>query len=160
VAETHLAELAGFGLATVLPGRTSTPQAIGAALGLALEAGPHISTGGDLALIGIGPHQWLAFAAQAGDDWAEALDARLGDAADVIDQSGGYRLFALSGEGARAKLQQGLSIDLDPPVLVPNAALVSQIAHIGVVVWPREAGWIIAVPRSFAHDLHDWLASA
>ena len=160
MAETHLAELTGFGLATVLPGRASAPHAIGAALGFPLEPGPHVSTGGDLALIGIGPRQWLAFAAQAGDDWAEALDVRLGDAADVIDQSGGYRLYALSGPGAREKLQQGLSIDLDPAVLPANAVLVSQIAHIGVIIWPHGEGWIVAVPRSFAHDLHDWLASA
>ncbi|WP_295528791.1 sarcosine oxidase subunit gamma [Novosphingobium sp. Chol11] len=160
MAETHLAEHTGFGLAAVLPHRASAPQAIGAALGLALVAGPHVSAGDDLALIGIGPRQWLAYAAQAADDWAEALAARLGEAAAVVDQSGGFRLFALSGAGARAKLQQGLSIDLDPAVLPANAALVSQIAHIGVVVWPREAGWIVAVPRSFAHDLHDWLASA
>jgi len=160
VAETHLAELTGFGLATVLPPKASSPRALGAALGIALEAGPKVSTAGDLALIGIGPRQWLAFSAQAGDDWAEALDAKLGEAADAIDQSGGYRLFALSGAGARAKLQQGLSIDLDPAVLAPNAALVSQIAHIGVAVWPHGEGWVVAVPRSFAHDLHDWLASA
>ena len=158
--ELILTELSGFGLATVLPARASGPQAIGAALGFVLEAGPHLSGGDELALIGIGPRQWLAFAVKADDDWAEALDARLGDAADAVDQSGGYRLFALTGPGARAKLQQGLAVDLDPAVLPENAAIVSQIAHIGVVIWPHKAGWIVAVPRSFAEDLRGWLASA
>ena len=158
--ELILTELSGFGLATLLPARASGAQAIGAALGLMLEAGPHLSGGGELALIGIGPRQWLAFAMEAGDDWAEALDARLGDAADAVDQSGGYRLFALAGPGARAKLQRGLAIDLDSAVLPENAAIVSQIAHIGVVIWPHEAGWIAAAPRSFAEDLRGWLASA
>lgn len=160
MADASVAELSGFGLATVLPARASGPREIGAALGFTPEVGPRVSGGGELALVGIGPRQWLAFAAQADDDWAEALDARLGAAADAVDQSGGYRLFALTGPGARAKLQQGLAIDLDPAVLAANAVLVSQIAHIGVVIWPHKAGWIVAVPRSFGEDLRGWLVAA
>jgi sarcosine oxidase gamma subunit len=64
----------------------------------------------------IGPDVWLGFAPTGGPGWARDLAAHLSGQAWVVDQSGGYRLFGLTGPDAARLLQKGCrSISILPP---------------------------------------------
>jgi len=104
----------------------------------------------------VAPGQWLAYADVASPDWAERLADGLAGRATVIDQSSAYVLWLVIGTDAQRLLQKGLPVDLT--TLVPGAAVVSVIAHIGVIVHcPAPNHYHLAVFRSFAHSFRDWL---
>jgi methylglutamate dehydrogenase subunit D len=79
----------------------------------------------------------------------------------VTDQSSGYVIFRLSGEGATALLQKGAFIDLDPVAFAVGAAATTVIAHIGVIIWKLDdvPTFDIALFRSFAGSFRDWIAA-
>jgi methylglutamate dehydrogenase subunit D len=142
VADIAIMEETGFGLATILP--------VKGALGPAMPEG--------VAMLGIGPDAWLGFAPTGGPGWAQDLAARLSGQAYVVDQSGGYRLFVLTGADAGRLLQKGLPVDLDPSVFPPGAVIVSAIAHIGATLRHVEPGlYHLFVPRSMGGSLLHWL---
>lgn len=158
MAEVSITRLAGFGLATILPAKGVEPAQIGAALGIPLAPGARASGDGALALLGTGPGQWLACAKAAAPDWADALGERLAGLAGVVDQSGGYELFCLSGADALRVVQKGMPVDLSPAAFAPGAVAVSAIAHIGVIVHHVAPGVLhLAVFRSFAASFLHWL---
>jgi sarcosine oxidase subunit gamma len=158
VADIAIGEPTGFGLASVLPRRGAGAEALSAALGFAVAGGPVESRGPGLTLWGTGPNQWLAHAPIAGPDWAEALGRTLDGAAGVVDQSGAYILFTVTGADARRLLQKGLPIDLSPAAFGPDSVAVSAIAHIGVIVHQGVSGaYTLAVFRSFSDSLREWL---
>jgi sarcosine oxidase subunit gamma len=165
VADISVSELAGFGLASVLPRRGVGAEALGAALGFAVADGPVASAGASmgegLALWGTGPGQWLAFADLGAPDWADRLGERLADVAAVVDQSGAYSLLHIAGGDARGLLQKGLPVDLSPGAFAPGAVVVSAVAHIGVIVHQvSPESFHLAVFRSFAGSFRAWLGPA
>ncbi len=149
----------GFGLATVMARKGVDPAAVGAALGVALNAGPTCSAGDGLTLLGTGPGTWLAVAETAPADWAATLRQRLSGLASVSDQSGGYVVFRLGGAGARTALQRGAAIDFHPAVFVPGSVATTVIAHIGVIIRQIDDAptYDVALFRSFAVSFRHWL---
>ncbi len=149
-------QMTGFGLANVLPRGGVGPDAVGAALGFAVAAGPVASSGDTIALWGNAPGQWLAYADVAAPDWADRLGETLADTAAVVDQSSAYSLFHVTGGDAQRLLQKGLPVDLT--ALAPGAIVVSTIAHLGVIVQCAAPGdYKLATFRSFTNGMRHWL---
>lgn len=136
-----LTERTGLGLATVMARKGVDPEAIRAAAGVCLRP--------------TGPATWLAVS----DAPDETLSERLTGLASVSDQSGGYVVYSLKGPAARALLQRGVFIDLDPSVFGPGSVSVTMIAHMGVIVWRPETedGFELALFRSFAQSFLRWV---
>lgn len=153
---------AGLGLAHIMARKGVTAARIGAALGLAAPQSPARAANEELALIGAGPGVWLAVREDAPEDWAETLAGRLAGLASVSDQSGGYLVLRVSGPAARELIQRGAFIDLDPAVFGPGAAAVTDIAHMGAMLWALEApdGFEIAIFRSYAASFAHWIQTA
>lgn len=143
----------GLRFASVMARKGVTATRIGEALGLAIAEGPRVSGDADLALIGTGPGTWLALGS------IEALRARLESLASLSDQSGGYAVFRLSGEGARTVLQRGAAIDFHPSAFATGSVATTVIAHIGVIIWQvdDQPAYDGAVFRSYADSFRHWL---
>ena len=129
-------ERTGLALATVMARKGADHTAILAAAGC-----PMIPTG---------PGTWLAL----GQPHLPA------DLAFVSDQSGGYVVLRFTGPAARALLQKGVAIDLDPSAFGPGSAAVTVIAHIGVILWRADEGYDVAIFRSFAGSFRHWIDTA
>jgi heterotetrameric sarcosine oxidase gamma subunit len=157
-----ITEQPGLGLAAVMSRKDVDPAAIGAALGLMPPEGPGRVGDGRLALIGTGPGTWLALTEAPEPDWSLQLAHKLTGLASVSDQSGGYMLFRISGNGARTLLQRGAFIDFHPDVFRPGSAATTVIAHIGVILWQRDDAptFEVATFRSYAHSFRRWIETA
>lgn len=143
MADIRITELTGQGLASVVLRKGTLPDL------------------GAVTLWPTGPGQWLAHAPDAAPDWAEALEALAGPDVAVIDQSGAYRLYAIEGADAHAFLQKALAVDLSAHAFPAGAVVVSQIAHIGVIVRHDAPGrFTCAVFRSFAGSFANWFDHA
>jgi sarcosine oxidase subunit gamma len=149
------------GLATVQIGnRPHAAFAEGArtSFGLVPPLGPHRVEKDGLSLIGIGPGSWLAVRDPDPLRLAPDLARAFAGLASVSDQSSGYTVLRLSGPRARAILQAGLPVDLDPAAFSTDSAAVSLISHIGVILW--QAGpelFEIAFFRSMSDSFAHWL---
>jgi sarcosine oxidase subunit gamma len=149
------------GLATVQIGNApyaAFTERAQSSFGVVPPQSPRRAAHNGLSFVGIGPGNWLAVReknpAALTQDLAQAFDG----IASVSDQSSGYVVVRLSGPRARALLQAGLPIDLDPAVFSEESAAVSVIAHIGVIVWQNEAEvFEIAFFRSMADSFAHWL---
>jgi sarcosine oxidase subunit gamma len=160
VAELHREARSGFGLVAIMARKGVAAGAIGAALGLEAPTRPGIAWADDgIALIGTGQGTWLAYAEAPPPFWAEALRERLDGLASVSDQSDGYTITRLWGEGARTVLQRGAAIDFHPQAFGPGSAATTVIAHIGAIVWQRDARptFEIATFRSYSDSFRHWL---
>jgi sarcosine oxidase subunit gamma len=100
-----------------------------------------------------GPGSWLLL-----DQDAEALEAALGGAGAVTDQSDGLALIAVRGPQAVEILKQVLTIDVE--MFGPNDVALTLAAHIGVKLWREEAGFVLASFRSFGGALYHALGEA
>lgn len=164
MAELLVETPAGYGLAAIMARKGIAAEAIGAALGVGAPTRPLFLRGKDgTMLVGTGAGTWLARADDAAPLWAEDLARRLAGLASVSDQSDGYALTRLTGEGARIALQRGAAIDFHPEVFTPGSAATTVIAHIGVIAWrcDDEAGrpvFEVATFRSFSDSFHHWLS--
>ncbi|WP_315832573.1 sarcosine oxidase subunit gamma [Bradyrhizobium prioriisuperbiae] len=154
-----ITEQSGLGLAAVMSRKGVRPAAIGAALGLAPSEGPGRVGDARLALIGTGPGTWLALTEAPDPDWSLQLAHKLTGLASVSDQSGGYMVFRIGGNGARALLQHGAFIDFHPDVFRQGSAATTVIAHIGVILWQRDdtPTFDVATFRSYAHSFRRWV---
>ena len=154
-----IAERRGLGLAAVMARAGADEAVLGARLGAVPPSGPRTAPAGDLLLVGVGPGAWLAVL-EGGAPAVEALEAELAGSASVSDQSAGYVVFRLSGEGARRLLQAGAFIDLDADAFPAGSAAVTAIAHMGVILWAADPApaFDLAVFRSLAGSFRDWLA--
>lgn len=133
----------GLAMATVMARKGVDPAAIEVAAG-------------DVELRSTGPGTWLAI---GGDP--EALAERLRGLAAVSDQSSGYIVYRLSGEGARTLLRRGAFIDLHPSAFSTGSVAVTMIAHIGVILWQvdDEPTFDVALFRSFDESFRHWAES-
>lgn len=167
MADLHIERREGYGLAAIMARKGVAADAIGAVFGIAAPTRPGIATAPDGAsLVGTGAGTWLAYSEAAGPLWAEDLATRLAGIASVSDQSDGYALFRLTGDGARIVLQRGAAIDFHPDAFAVGSAATTVIAHIGVIIWRRaddHAGrpvFEVATFRSFTDSFHHWLDQA
>lgn len=152
----------GLAIAAVMARKNVGADAIGAALDLTLADGPVLSRGPDMMLIGTGPGCWLAIADGAAPDFAASLATRLTGLASITDQSSGYSIARIAGEGARRLLQRGVAIDLHPTAFAAGSVATTVIAHIGVILWQVDdtPTYDIATFRSFADSFIHWLDQA
>jgi len=119
---------------------------------LSLFEGPKRTARDGIDYLGIGPGKWLAFGPVASEIAASA---------SVIDQSGSYGVLEISGRDAVAMLEKGIGIDLHPREFAPEAAAVTTVAHMGVIVWRGEGdAWRLAVFRSNAASFWHWLETS
>lgn len=142
MAEFTMTERTGLALATVMARKGADHAAIRFAA--------------SCELIPAGPGTWLA------EGEADVLGERLAGLACVSDQSGGYVVLRFTGPSARALLQKGVAIDLDPSVFGPGSAAVTVIAHIGVILRQVDTAptYDLALFRSFAGSFRHWVATA
>ena len=161
VDQVHVFQREGVGLAIIQARKGVSGGAIGAALGVAMPAGP--GRGGDarLSAIGVGPGTWFLVADDPMEDWLEQLQQTLAGLASVFDQSSGYLVLRLSGANARRLLQAASSIDLDPSRFGPGSAVSTMVGHINILFWQadEEQTFDLAFYRSYASSLHDWIES-
>jgi heterotetrameric sarcosine oxidase gamma subunit len=148
-------------LATVMARKGVGAVAIGASLGLTPPTGPQAARDETMTLVGVGPGGWLAISEYGQSDWADMLGGKLAGIASVSDQTSGYVVLRVSGEGAGDLLQKGASVDLDPRAFPVGAAATTVIAHIGVIVWKvDDSTFDVALFRSFAGSFRDWIAAS
>lgn len=153
--------LSGYGLATVMARKGVDLMPIAAAFGLEAQPGPVVAVNGARKLIGTGPGIWLLMEETVGPGWAAKITQLLAGISSVTDQSSGYALFEVAGPAARALLQSGLSIDMNPSAFPEGRAATSVIEHIGVILWcVGPEIFHLATFRSYATDFHRWLAAA
>lgn len=157
----QISECQNFGLANLMLRKNTDVVATGAALEVTMPDGPRCVAGDGLVLIGHGPGSWFAFAEQASLLWATELEARL-PGVSISDQSSGYVILKITGSAARALLQRGAFIDLDPSTFNVGSAAVTVIAHIGVLIWQIESSetFHVAVFRGFAESFREFIQSA
>lgn len=157
-----VSERVGLGLVTVLARAGRVDDARERLRAFALDAadrGGRVAVG-DVAAIGVGPGSWLLMKEAAGHDWADAVEAALGDTAAVFDQSCGYAVLRFDGAAARL-LQKGADLDLHLAAFPPGSAAVTVIAHIGAILWRiDEQCFEAAVFRSLAASFWHWLTGA
>ena len=158
----RIIERKGLRLAAVMARKGVAAESIGAKLGLAPPVGPQVARDAATTLVGTAPGMWLAIAEDGRPGWVEQLSEALAGAASVSDQSSGYLVLRISGDGAQALLQKGAFIDLDPSVFPAGSAAVTVIAHIGVILWKVDDAptFDVALFRSFEGSFSDWIAWA
>jgi heterotetrameric sarcosine oxidase gamma subunit len=128
-----------------------------ATLGLDLPDSGMARTAGSTTLAWAGPNALLAISATQGQ--ATAIEAALGNAAAVIDQSGGRVVFRISGQKARAVLEKGVTIDLHPRSFRPGCVALTQLSHLSVQIVQQDETptFDVVISRAFAADLWHWL---
>lgn len=139
--EVRLEELFDLGLATV-QARRNGRSAIEAWFGAPLPDGPARRRSGALALTGTAPEAWLCAWTGPEPAWPEG--------ASVTDQSDAWRVFRLTGPGARDALAHSVYLDLSARAFAPDAYAAPTVAHMRILLWaaPDGDGFEIAVPRS------------
>ena len=118
-------------------------------------------TGADLALLWIGPGQWLAISeSRAASELVGSLRGALADTdATVTDLSHARTVVAVEGRAAREVLAKGCPVDVD--VLAADDCVTSLLGHLTVTVHCRDAdAFSVYVFRSFGLALWEWLLDA
>lgn len=155
-------ERAGLGMAAVMVRRGQSGELLRRVeqhFGIALADAPMRHGSGRLSFIGTGNGRWLAVCENPASDFVAELRRALEGSASVADQSHAYGMLRLSGPALLATLEKGVRIDLSPDAFPVGRAAVTQIAHLGVVMWKVDDTPIfdIAVARSVAGDFCHWL---
>jgi len=161
-----IAERPGLAVAQICARRSKTAElaaAIQDAAGLDLPRGPKRAASNGLAVIGTGPHDWLAVA--EGERGRAAL-ARVREAgeglASFVDQSHAKAVLRLSGTRARDVLAKGCGLDLHQRAFKPGDAATTQIALIPCQLWQLDETptFELSVPLGYAGSFWSWLSAS
>ncbi|MGW0735022.1 sarcosine oxidase subunit gamma [Streptomyces sp. NPDC002851] len=163
----RLAELPFLTQVTVrLDPKSAAADAVGLALGTALPLEPNtVSRGGELAVLWLGPEEWLIVGPPATSaDLIARLRTAIGDdPAAVVDVSAQRTTLLVAGPRSRDLLAHGCSLDLHPRVFGAGRCAQTTLARAQVVLVPRDElkpGFWVLVRSSFAGYLADWLLDA
>jgi heterotetrameric sarcosine oxidase gamma subunit len=131
----------------------------------ALPTSPRRTCGNDIAVMGIGPGNWLAISENGGNDFASSLKPVLGPFAAISDQSDAYCVFRLMGPHLRAALRKLVPIDIHGRAFKVGDVAETIAGHVGILFWRLEdtAGspvFDIAVARSFSAGLRHALVQS
>lgn len=153
--------LSGLGMASIMIRKNVESDVLADKLGIPLPDGPAAHFSGTRTIVGTGPGSWLLVEEEANPDFAETLIEDLAGLASVSDQSSGYVMHQLSGEGARTLLQRGVAIDLHPQNFAAGSAATTLISHIGVLLWQvdEKPTYRIGTFRSFSDSFGHWLTA-
>ena len=134
-------------------------------LGFELPQIPNTTAwGSDVTALWLGPDEWLI---KTDDSKEPALSAALQEAvkgrhAAVTLISDSYVVFNVSGNGARAVLNQGTGIDLHPRSFAPGKCVRTSLGRMGVILHQVDGipSYDIYSLRSYANYLSLWLDKA
>ena len=103
------------------------------------------------------PGEWLAVShSEPPENLLRMLSSRLGEAADIGDQSDGRVLMRLSGPNVRRILAKGVGVDLNPAVFATGASSNLLCGRIAVnLVRTGDNEFELIVARSLAEALFD-----
>jgi heterotetrameric sarcosine oxidase gamma subunit len=161
-----IAERPKLAVAQICARRGKTAElavAIRDASDLELPRGPKRAASHGLAIIGMGPHEWLAVA--DGDRGRAAL-ARVKAAgegfASFVDQSHAKAILRLCGTRVRDVLAKGCGLDLHERVFKPGDAATTQIALIPCQLWQLDEtpAFELSVPSGYAGSFWSWLSAS
>lgn len=153
-------------LASVMARKGSTgaaAAAVGDRYGLALPMAPKRVARDGVGFVWAGPGNWLAMSQTAPPAaFEQELRERLGAAASIVDQSGGWLIFSIAGPRVRDMLAKVAPIDLHESVFAGGDAASTLAGHIGVQLWLLDDArtFEIAVMRSYAQSLWRLLAES
>ena len=128
--------------------------------GLSLPQAGHTSQARDLAAVAFGPGTWLVMEPwRAQPELAQILRTACGNAAAVVDQTGGKTVLQIAGKHARRVLAKGCRIDLHPRVFGPDRVAVTSVAHINMAVVQRDDAptFDLIMGSTFAATFLEWL---
>ncbi len=150
-AATIVQPVSGWGLATVIA-RKGQGAALAARVAelyqVELPQGPRLAAGSAIAFMGSAPGAWLAAVDAGYPTWALDLAEALKGVASVADPSD-------------ALLAKSTTLDLHPSVFPVGAAAVTTAAHLGLILWRREAETFEMLAfRSYAATFWHWLTEA
>jgi methylglutamate dehydrogenase subunit D len=161
-----IAERAGLAAVQISARRGKTAElaaAIRDASGVELPRGPKRAARDGLAIIGMGPHEWLAIADGERGRAALASVREAGEGlASFVDQSHAKAVLRLSGPRARDVLAKGCGLDLHERVFKPGDAATTQIALIPCQLWQlnETPSFELSVPLSYAGSFWSWLSGS
>jgi sarcosine oxidase subunit gamma len=138
--------------------KSPAAEAVGLALGVPLPLAPNtVNRGGELAVLWLGPDEWLVVGAGAATGLVERLRSAIGDEhGAVVDVSAQRTALLVAGARSRDLLARGCSLDLHPRVFgAGRCAQTTLAARDGL----RPGFWVL-VRSSFAGYLADWLLDA
>jgi heterotetrameric sarcosine oxidase gamma subunit len=138
-------------------------DALDAAHGLALPSPGQFSVNDALLIVWVGVNQWLAFAdLQTTPSLHSELHSKLGDVADVTDQSDAWATVTVSGENACAVLERVCALDLSPALFPAGTAARTTMEHLNVIIAALETTpkFVLASPSSSAESFWHALATA
>ncbi|MFJ8545862.1 sarcosine oxidase subunit gamma [Streptomyces sp. NPDC093586] len=162
----RLAELPFLTQITVrLDPESPAAEAAGLALGVPLPLSPsNVNRGDELAVLCLGPDEWLVVGPATTTGLAERLRTAIGDEpAAVVDVSAQRTTLLVSGPLSRDLLARGCSLDLHPRAFPAGRCAQTTLARAQVVLVARDGlkpGFWVLVRSSFSGHLADWLLDA
>jgi len=158
-------ERVGLGMATVMLRRGKScelVQKVKRRFGIQLADAPMRFRFGSTSFVGIGKNKWLAVFESPSMGLMEELQLELEGLASVVDQSHAYGVLRLSGHKLLETLAKGVRIDLAPSAFPVGSAAVTNIAHLGVILWKVDdaSTFDVAVARSIAGSFCHWLETS
>lgn len=142
---------------------TSAARALESVLGVELPRRSGEVTGGEpVAVLWLGPDEWLVVAQPDALDLARRLEAAVHEAhASVVDVSANRAVLELSGPSARAVLEKGCPTDLHATRFTPGTAVTTTLARIPLLLWQVGPETYRLLPRSsFSDYVARWLLDA
>lgn len=162
----RFSEVKNFSLANITAFkncRKPLEKAINECFGLYLPAGPQRIEKNGVAIVGLGPDQWLAIGYEENSaDLFGKLEKASSDFAAIVDQSDARAIIRVSGPDARKALAKGASIDLDARVFYTNSMATTFAAGLWINLWQVNdlPTYEISVFRGFSASLVSWLKSS
>jgi heterotetrameric sarcosine oxidase gamma subunit len=158
-------ERVGLGMATVMARRGKSSgllQQVKQCFGLELADAPMRCRFDRVSFIGTGKGKWLAVSEVDSTKFVERLQSQLNGLASMVDQSHAFGILRLSGPALLSTLEKGVQIDLSPEAFPVGRAAVTNIAHLGVILWKVDdvPTFDIAVTRSVAGSFCHWLEAS
>lgn len=84
---------------------------------------------------------------------AEAIGARLGETAYIVDQSDGWVMVRMAGDNCRAALERICPIDLSIAAFAPRSVARTVMEHLAtIIVCEADNNYILLSPRSSANS--------
>ena len=148
-----------------LRGAENICRRYGSVLGFELPRAPNSTTGNnDMTALWLGPDEWLV-KTDDGKEIALANSLRQavrGQHAAITPVSDSYLIFRISGNDARAVLNQGTGIDLHPRSFSPGKCVRTSLGKTGAILHQVDdtPSYDVYAWRSYANYLSLWLDKA
>lgn len=131
-------------------------------VGLPMRASEVAGDPGSVAVLWLGPDEFLLIGPEDGQPLLKDLRRGLGDLpGQVVDLSANRTIIAVEGEQARDLLEKGVPVDLHPRSFGPGQAVTTLLGPVPVLLWQTGEQSYRVLPRtSFADYTARWLLDA